>query len=230
MTRFIDLVQPTARTALLSEWLTGTSERSRAAAAAVTEEWAAAETPPGRLAQHVFLSTDGTGLLFYAQWTSDEEHLAWARAHRADSVGRVDTLVPGIERPGLDRTRLHRSVVHDAVRPAGVFVVTTVAAVDAESVVGPAPGLLAAHVHLTSDGARAIVITEWSDAASHDVAGAGDAPFRRYTLHGPAKSAHDVSRPPGAHTYNGTTPRWCAGGGRSAMNRHEPGYPRVLRT
>lgn len=103
MTRFLDLVQPAARTVLMSEWLTGSSERSRAAADAVIDAWAAAGTPAGRLAQHVFLSTDGAGLLFYAQWTSDEAHLSWARVHRADSVSRVDTLVPGIERPGLVR-------------------------------------------------------------------------------------------------------------------------------
>ncbi|MFE0174061.1 antibiotic biosynthesis monooxygenase [Streptomyces sp. NPDC059002] len=200
MTRFRDLVHPAAGTALISEWLTGTPERSAAAADAVIGEWAAAATPEGRLAQHVFLATDGTGLLFYAQWTSDEDHLAWARAHRASTVSRVDTLVPGIERPGLARTRLIRSVLHDTEhpQPAGVFVVSTMAASDAEGAVGPAPGLLAAHVHRTASGDRAIVVTEWVDAAAHEavvVGGAGDArstgdagsagssAFKRYTLH-----------------------------------------------
>jgi heme-degrading monooxygenase HmoA len=183
MTRFLDLVRPAAGTALLSEWRTGTAERSRTAADALIAEWAAAETPPGRLAQHVFLSMDGASLLFYAQWASDEDHLAWARARRADVVSRVDTLVPGIERPGLTRTRLHRSAVHDAERPAGVFVVSTMAAGDVEAAVVPAPGLLAAHVHLTPDGERAIVVAEWTDAASHEAATAGDVSFKRYTLH-----------------------------------------------
>ncbi|MEV0580558.1 antibiotic biosynthesis monooxygenase [Streptomyces sp. NPDC050392] len=183
MTRFLDLVQPAAGTALMSEWLTGSAGRSRAAADAIAAEWAAAGTPSGRLAQHIFLDTDGTGLLFYAQWTGDEEHLAWARAHRAGTVSRVDTLVPGIERPGLRRTRLERSVVHDAERPAGVFVVTTLAAAETESAVAPAPGLLAAHVHLTSGGDRAIVISEWTHAAAHAEAATGTDPFKRYTLH-----------------------------------------------
>lgn len=183
MTRFLDLVSPAAGTALLSEWLTGTAERSRAAADALVEEWAAAETPPGRLAQHVFLSMDGASLLFYAQWTSDEAHLTWARARRTGIVSRVDTLVPGIERPGLTRTRLRHSAVRDAERPAGVFVVSAMAAGDAETTVAPAPGLLAAHVHLTSDGERAIVVTEWTDVASHEAATAGDVNFKRYTLY-----------------------------------------------
>uniref|UniRef100_A0AAU2VTX8 Antibiotic biosynthesis monooxygenase n=1 Tax=Streptomyces sp. NBC_00008 TaxID=2903610 RepID=A0AAU2VTX8_9ACTN len=195
MTRFLDLVRPGAGTALMSEWLTGTAERSRLAADTMVGEWAAAGTPSGRLAQHVFLSTDGTGLLFYAQWTSDEDHLAWARAHRAGAVSHVDTLVPGIERPGLTRTRLARSVVHDADRPVGVHVVSTVA-VDGdalEATVAPAPGLLAAHVHLTPDGEQAMVVAEWSDAAAHetavheaasrDAAASGGVGCRRYTLH-----------------------------------------------
>lgn len=190
MTRFLDLVRPAAGTALMSEWLTGTAARSRLAADTMVGEWAAAGTPSGRLAQHVFLSTDGTGLLFYAQWTSDEVHLAWARAHRAGAVSHVDTLVPGIERPGLTRTRLTRSVVHDPDRPVGVYVVSTMAA-DGDGLsaaVAPAPGLLAAHVHLTPDGEQAVVVAEWTDTAAHEAAAPGAvAPgavgHRRYTLH-----------------------------------------------
>ncbi|MEU8995604.1 hypothetical protein AB0952_02445 [Streptomyces caniferus] len=183
MTRFLDLVRPAAGTALMSEWLTGTAERSRTAADAVMDQWAAAETPSGRLAQHVFLSTDGAGLLFYAQWTSDEDHLAWARAHRARAVSHIDTLVPGIERPGLTRTRLTRSVVHDAERPAGVFVVSTMAVDDVKATVVPASGLLAVHVHLTSDGERAMVVAEWTDVASHAAATADGDRYKRYTLY-----------------------------------------------
>lgn len=62
-----------------------------------------------------------------------------------------------------------------------------------EAAVGPAPGLLAAHIHLTTDGrwatggGRAIVVAEWTDAAAHDAAAATAAPgapgFKRYTLH-----------------------------------------------
>jgi hypothetical protein len=181
MTRLRDLHHPAAGTTLLSEWLTGTAERSRAAMDALLGEWSAARTPPGRLAQHVFLSLDGTSLFFYAQWTGDEEHLAWARAHRAKAVGRVDTLVPGIERPGLLRTRLARSVVHDAKRPAGLFAVRTVAPGDAEAATSPAPGLLAAHLHVTPDGGRTVVVTEWTGAAAQEAATGGDAGVKRYT-------------------------------------------------
>ncbi|CAL9325058.1 antibiotic biosynthesis monooxygenase [Streptomyces sp. SudanB182_2057] len=181
MTRLRDLQHPRAGTTLMSEWLTGTAERSRTAADALRHEWAAAQAPAGRLAQHVFLSLDGTGLFFYAQWTSDEEHLAWARARRTEVVGRVDALVPGIERPGLTRTRLTRSVVHDGRSPAGLFAVHTVAAGDADTATAPAPGLLAAHLHVTSDGERTIVVTEWTDAAAQEAASGGEPGVKRYT-------------------------------------------------
>ncbi|MEU7085298.1 antibiotic biosynthesis monooxygenase [Streptomyces achromogenes] len=181
MTRLQDLHHPSAGTTLMSEWLTGTAERSRAAVDALLHEWAAAQAPSGRLAQHVFLSLDGTGLFFYAQWTSDDDHLAWARARRTEVVSRVDALVPGIERPGLIRTRLVRSVVHDEKRPAGLFAVHTVAAGDVETATAPAPGLLAAHLHATPDGERTIVVTEWADVASQEAAAGGDAAVRRYT-------------------------------------------------
>ncbi|MFF4601797.1 hypothetical protein ACFY12_03420 [Streptomyces sp. NPDC001339] len=191
LTHFMELVQPEAGTALISEWRTGASELSRAAADAMIGELEAAETPSALLAQHLFLSTDGTSLLFYAQWTSDEDHLVWARAHRNARVSRIDAIVPGIERPGLNRTRLHRSVVHDADRRPGVFVVTTMATDEAEGAVRPTPGLLAGHIHLTTDGERAIVVTEWTDAASHEAAvttasgtsGTGHQQYKRYTLH-----------------------------------------------
>ncbi|GGV43860.1 antibiotic biosynthesis monooxygenase [Streptomyces spectabilis] len=180
MTPFLELVHPAAGTALISEWITATPERTWAAADAVVEEWAAGEWPSALLAQHVFRATDGTDLLFYAQWTSDEEHLTWARARRGALVSRVDSLVPGIERPGLHRTRLHRSVVHHGGRPPCVLAVTRTAV----GAVVAAPGLFAAHVHLTADGEETFVIEEWTDAASFGAAvRTGGRASKRYTLH-----------------------------------------------
>lgn len=167
----------------MSEWVTGTAERSRTAADAMVAEWTAAGTPSGRLAQHVFVSLDGASLFFHAQWTDDDEHLAWARARRTGVVGRVDTLVPDVERPGLTRTRLANSVVHDARRPAGFFGVSTMAADDAETVAVRTSGLLAAHVHLTSDGERAIVVTEWADTDPQEVALMGGVRVRPFMLY-----------------------------------------------
>ncbi|WP_087924521.1 antibiotic biosynthesis monooxygenase [Streptomyces albireticuli] len=183
MTRFLDFVRPAAGAVLMSEWLTGTAERSRLAADVVVDGWEAARRPSGRLAQHVFLSAGGAGLLFYAQWASDGDHLAWAGAHRAGAVSRVDTVVPGIRRSGLVRTRLMRSVVHDAEGPVGLFVVSAMAVDEVEAAVVPVPGLLGAHVHLASEGERVRVVTEWADAASYEAVITGGVGCQRYTLY-----------------------------------------------
>ncbi|WP_431036966.1 antibiotic biosynthesis monooxygenase [Streptomyces sp. P6-2-1] len=185
MPRFSALLVPGAGTVLFSEWRTGTIARARAAADALLAEWRASPPVPARLAQDVFLADDGSGLLFLAQWTSDEAHLAWARAHRATTVSRVDTRVPGIERPGLNRTRPPRATVYDAERPAEVFALA-VGPAETTGRPAPAPGLLGAHVHLTRDGARAFVVTEWADAASHAAshAASGGAAGRRFTPYG----------------------------------------------
>ncbi|MEU6444526.1 hypothetical protein [Streptomyces sp. NPDC047046] len=180
MPRYSELLVPGAGTVLFSEWRTGTAERARAAADALLHEWRARPPMPARLAQDVYLAADGSGLLFVAQWTSDEAHLAWVRAHRATTVSGVDARVPGIERPGLTRTRPARSTVYDAERPAGVLALS-VAPAGTTAPAEPAPGLLAVHVHPTRDGDRAFVVSEWADAADHEASGAaGGKPFARY--------------------------------------------------
>lgn len=164
--RLHDIIRPDTGTFLLSRWGTGTPERTRLAADAVIEEWRSGAKPAGHLAQHAYLDVDGSGILHYAQWRSDEEHLEFAQALRPAVISRVDRLVPGIERPGLSRTRLHRSTVLDAERPAGILAVSTLAHPDVE----PQPGALAAHVHVTADGGRAIELAEWADAAAYEAA------------------------------------------------------------
>ncbi|MER0443629.1 hypothetical protein ABR738_03430 [Streptomyces sp. Edi4] len=57
-------------------------------------------------------------------------------------------------------------MVHDAEREPGVFGLSVVATDRADEVAMAAPGLLGAHIHLTPDGRRAFVLTEWTDAAA----------------------------------------------------------------
>ncbi|WP_116212209.1 hypothetical protein [Streptomyces olivoreticuli] len=179
--RLHEIIRPRTGTFLLSRWGTGTPDRTRAAAEAIAEEWTTGAKPEGHLAQHMYLDVDGTGILHYAQWRSDEEHLEFARALRPAVISRVDRLVPGIERPGLRRTRLHRSVVTDATSAAGILAVTTLATPDPE----PRPGALAAHVHAGTDGGPAVELAEWADLAAYEAA-AGERPgadVRLYTYY-----------------------------------------------
>ncbi|MCF3102146.1 antibiotic biosynthesis monooxygenase [Streptomyces roseoverticillatus] len=200
MTRIAALQQPTAGITLMSRWITGTPERSRAAADALLDA-SAGDAAGAQLALHVFEDVDGAGLLTYAQWTSAEDHLAFVREGRATRVARVDTLVPGIERPGLDRTHLYRSTVLDADGAAELFVVTRHdtggrpedrrAWADARAAAltdAGHEGLLAAHFHLTVDGERVVEIAEWSSAAADteglEAAHGPRVPHSRYRFYG----------------------------------------------
>ncbi|GGX73741.1 antibiotic biosynthesis monooxygenase [Streptomyces hiroshimensis] len=206
MTRIAALQHPAAGITLISRWITGSPERSRAAADALLDA-SAADAPAAQLAMHVFEEEGGAGLLIYAQWTSAEEHLAFVREGRSARVARIDTRVPGIERPGLERTHRYRSTVLDADGEADVFVVTSHSTgggpgeqrawADARAAAltdAGHDGLLAAHFHLTIDGERVVEIAEWSVAAG--TAGAADletahgpgVPHSRYRLYGPARA------------------------------------------
>jgi hypothetical protein len=120
------LAQPGAGTILISEWIVGTPERQRAAAAALLGEWeqlSAGFRPEAFVQLACFASADGGVLLSHAQWASDDAHRAFVREHRAAMVGRIDRAVPGIERPGLVRFRLLHSIVPEtAPQPADALV------------------------------------------------------------------------------------------------------------
>ncbi|GGR49435.1 antibiotic biosynthesis monooxygenase [Streptomyces netropsis] len=211
--------RPDAGTHLVSEWIVGSAEGSRTAADMALAEWSENKgrgpdgDTDGSLALHIFLNTDGSSLLHYSQWTSDEAHLAWARNRRDGMIGKLDEVVPGIERPGLHRTRVYRSITADTTLTPGLIVLATVDADTperqrswADTVVAaqqetPLPGLVSAHFHLTKDGTRVLKYSEWSDVAAHEAAlpvlaaspawgkvlehaGTRHLGFKRYEIHG----------------------------------------------
>ncbi|MEU2512656.1 antibiotic biosynthesis monooxygenase [Streptomyces syringium] len=180
--------RPDAGTHLVSEWIVGSAEGSRTAADMTLAAWSdnmgrgPGGDADGSLALHIFLNTDGSSLLHYSQWTSDEAHLAWARSRRDGVISKLDEVVPGIERPGLHRTHVYRSITGDASLTPRLIVLATVDATGPESqrswadtVVAaqretPLPGLVAAHFHLTKDGTRVLKYSEWADVAAHEAA------------------------------------------------------------
>ncbi|MEV5510559.1 hypothetical protein [Streptomyces orinoci] len=181
MSRLHTMHRPEAGITLISRWETGTEERSRAAADALLAGWP--DRPDQELWQHIFIDLDGSGLLFCSQWTSAEAHLEFARSGRAAAIRPVDELVPGIERPGLNRTRLGPGVVPDEVRAPAVTAVGFLPGGSAEAAAAqlsaaPPAGLLAAHFHSTLDDSQVIVLSEW---ATDDIPPAFPAD-RRYRL------------------------------------------------
>ncbi|MEV0282388.1 antibiotic biosynthesis monooxygenase [Streptomyces sp. NPDC050610] len=177
---FPDFTRPDAGTALVSEWLTGTSARSQAAADAVLDQWQGQDDlPEALLSLSNFIAADGDSVLHYAQWTSDDDHRTYVKTHRPVMIDRIDAEIPGIERPGLTRCRHYRTVVADRTKPPTVLIAVRLEAdgegprrewVDAITDAAghePPAGLVAAHFHLAEDGRGILNLAEWTDVESH---------------------------------------------------------------
>ncbi|MER0242843.1 antibiotic biosynthesis monooxygenase [Streptomyces sp. HSW2009] len=178
--------RPDVGTILVSPWVVSDPAQQRAAADSVVDSWERLDRPAAMLALAVLLSTDGSRVLNYAQWTNDEDHHAFVRTQRPALVRAIDDALPGIERPGLTRYRLYDSyrapaagsAGGPAVGPAVGAIVTgefETAGPEAQRVLAdtihaglrsaatPAPGLVAAHFHLSTDGSRVLNYVEWTE-------------------------------------------------------------------
>ncbi|MFD7898764.1 antibiotic biosynthesis monooxygenase family protein [Streptomyces sp. NPDC059743] len=72
------------------------------------------ETPverhPGLLSANFHASEDGTRVLNYAEWTTEEAHLAFLAGATHVTTRRVTDDTPGVRPVGFKRYRLHRSL------------------------------------------------------------------------------------------------------------------------
>ncbi|MFB9909466.1 antibiotic biosynthesis monooxygenase [Allokutzneria oryzae] len=180
-----DLTRPDAGTILVSRWNVSTPQHQRAAAEATLGEWDRADRPDAMLALYALLSLDGDHVLYYAQWTDDEAHEEFVRTKRPELVRRIDAGVPGIERPGLTRYRLHRSCRSDITTRPGLVVGVrfetdgpvaqkaladlVVERLEAERV----PGMISANFHLSKDGTKVLNYAEWTDEDAYHAFTAG---------------------------------------------------------
>lgn len=173
--------RPDAGTALVSEWIVGTGDRQAAAVDALHAGWAALATTPGFLSLSSFASLDGERVLNYAQWTDDDAHREFTRVDRPDLVAAVDAAVPGIDRPGVQRYRLYRSLGLGSNRRVGCVVAIqfdTDSTETAERLVdavvsrqaASVPGGCHAHFHVRKDGGRMFNLAGFVDAGSHGAA------------------------------------------------------------
>ncbi|MEW2411357.1 antibiotic biosynthesis monooxygenase [Streptomyces griseoviridis] len=188
-----DLTDPRVTAPFFSTWRVGTPERQRQAVEAIAHAWQSRPWPADTLlGYHVYTGLDGSTLLHYSQWASEQDYEAFVKVHRQERVDEIDTAVPGIERLGLGRFRRYRSLGQDGRggRVPGCVVVVDVhfegpdpdrqrAWVDAVADAlahdpEPAPGGVAAHFHLSTDGTRVLNYAEWESADAH--AGALAAP------------------------------------------------------
>ncbi|MFH8796270.1 antibiotic biosynthesis monooxygenase [Streptomyces sp. NPDC017941] len=179
-----DPTRPDVGLAFFSTWHVGTPERQHATVDAIAKAWESRPWPhEGLLSYHVYEGEDGATLMHHSQWHDEKAYQDFFARGRDERNAEIDAAVPGVERLGLTRTRLHTSVRPGpaaAVPEAFVTVDVAFEGPDADRqrawvrtvtdavAAGPAvPGLLAAHFHLSTDGTHIVNYAEWETAAHH---------------------------------------------------------------
>ncbi|MFE8987437.1 antibiotic biosynthesis monooxygenase [Streptomyces collinus] len=172
---------------VFSTWRVGTPERQRQAVEAIGRTWERRPWPTADLlGYHVYAGQDGSTLMHYSQWSSEQAFEAFVKVHRQERVDEIDTAVPGIERVGLTRYRRYRSRERAAGETRVPGHVVTVR-IDFEAgdegrreewadlvlkAVEDDPeghaGLLSAHFHLSADGGHVLNYAEWESADAYD--------------------------------------------------------------
>ncbi|MFK4067752.1 antibiotic biosynthesis monooxygenase [Streptomyces sp. NPDC029674] len=200
-----DPTRPDGGLTFISTWSTGSPERQRATLDAIAKAW---ETRPwpheGLLSYTVYAGSDGSTVLHHSQWRDEaayQEFFASAGNGRDARNAEIDAAVPGIERLGLNKTRLYRSWSDGRGRegrePGAIVIAQAdfegpdadrqrawadgmIDALDDGS--GGAPGLYAAHFHVSTDGRRVLTYAEWESEQAHidALAPAGDGAVARY--------------------------------------------------
>jgi heme-degrading monooxygenase HmoA len=217
-----DITRPDVGTVLSCEWTVGTPERQQAVVEASVTAWEHVPWPAGLLSHNGFVSTDGSTILHYSQWTSDEAIREFKRTDRPERVRGILAAVPGIERHGVVAYQLYRSYRNGAAagapRVPGCIVGVNIdfdgpdrqrqrrwvdAVFDALELEGePHPGLISAHFHLSTDGTRVFNYAEWSSEQAYSEAlskgpegiGQTDAPEWRRTMDFPGLKGFGVKR------------------------------------
>ncbi|MEW1688114.1 antibiotic biosynthesis monooxygenase [Streptomyces sp. NPDC091265] len=181
-----DVTRTDAGIVKASTWDVGTPERQRQAVEAVRAAWGSREWPhPGLLSYTVHVGEDGRTLFHYSQWTEQESYQAFVRDGRDARNAEIDAAVPGIERLGLHTYELYRSSSPDGPdeREPGTVVIVDVEFDGADTArqrdwvdgvfealgtdPAPAPGGIAAHFHVSTDGTRVLNYAQWVSAQAH---------------------------------------------------------------
>ncbi|MGW0670315.1 antibiotic biosynthesis monooxygenase [Streptomyces sp. NPDC002746] len=181
-----DFTRADAGIVKVSTWDVGTPERQRQAVEAIREVWASREWPhPGLLSYSVGAGEDGRTLLHYSQWSDEKSHQDFVRTGRDDRNADIDAAVPGIERLGPHTYELYRSSSPGGsdTREPGCVVTVDVEFEGADRArqrdwvdsvfealgtdPAPAPGGIAGHFHVSTDGTRVLNYAEWVSAQAH---------------------------------------------------------------
>ncbi|WP_084211348.1 antibiotic biosynthesis monooxygenase [Pseudonocardia acaciae] len=137
----------------------------------------------GLVSHACMLGTDGTTLLHYQQWSDEASAREFGADGQLDWHGAVDEVVPGTVRGPARGYEVYRGrrFAGEAVRTGCVVVVDRLFDrpdrerarrwVDSMFALpepdAPMPGAIAAHFHLSTDGARAFNFAQWTTERAH---------------------------------------------------------------
>lgn len=176
----MSIINPNAAKIMISEWKVDTAERQQASVNAIEAAWDKAYWPDTLLSYHVHCSTDGSTLMHYSQWITNDGFDNFAAIYRQQRIALIDAAVPDIKRYGLGSFSLYRSHYLDETMLTGCIVAVQVEASSAvlqkqwiDAVItalqeDEIPGLRAAHFHICDDGKHIINYAEWASEAAHE--------------------------------------------------------------
>jgi NAD(P)H-dependent FMN reductase len=182
--RLPDIARPDVEAVVVNQWTVGSPERQQAIVDAIADQWAHRSRPEALISFTTFTSTDGDGVLTYAQWTSDHAKQEAMNAWRASGVHALEDEVPGIQPSAPVSYELYRSFAPDGApprTPGSAIIVVSIKAAGADrarewidevlAALGndgePHPGLISAHFHISADGTQILNYAEWVDEQAH---------------------------------------------------------------
>ncbi|RMI31464.1 hypothetical protein EBN03_17455 [Nocardia stercoris] len=90
-------------------------DRQRAIIDSLIATLEAGATPPGMLSANFHASLDGTRVLNYAEWVSDEAHIEFLAGSTRQATLRTSTGLPGVRPIGFRRYHLFRTLTAEPV-------------------------------------------------------------------------------------------------------------------
>jgi hypothetical protein len=178
----LDLDRGGVGLALVGEWALDTPRRQQAAADAAIAAWQHVGWPAGLLSHSCLLGGDGQTVLHYMQWADEPACREFVATDRARWTRAVDEAVPEISRRGVVAYLPPRGRSFDSTLAPGCVVVVTRefdgpdlrrarrwvdAMFDVPGGDAPLPGMISAHLHVSTDGARAINVAQWTTEDAH---------------------------------------------------------------
>lgn len=165
---------------LMSEWKTDGKSEQRKAVDAAMQVWDHFPWPKGLLSYNCYLGNNGQSILHYSQWEDEESQGEFVKNDPPERMQEIMKSV-SIERQGLDKYHLYRSIVSDSAAIPGCIVMVREEFEKAElttqfidtvcQALADDPqkctGGMAAYFHVNLEGTVMMNYAEWTNEQAH---------------------------------------------------------------